>query len=126
LNYKAVIKSIINFSNKVYLTDSGLIMAIYLEGITVLEFKALIKESVSEQFLNVLKEQKENVSENTSKILTRKETAQKLQISLVTLHNWCLKGIIPSYRINTRIRFKSEDIDEILSNPKGLKYNTKR
>lgn len=101
-------------------------MAIYLEGITVLEFKTLIKESVSEQFLNVLKEQKENASENTNKILTRKETAQKLQISLVTLHDWCLKGIIPSYRINTRIRFKSEDIDKILSNPKGLKYNTKK
>ena len=47
-------------------------MAIYLEGITILEFKALVKESVSEQFSAVLTEQKENASENNDKLLNRK------------------------------------------------------
>ena len=101
-------------------------MAIYLEGISIPEFKALIKESVSEQFSNVLTEQKENASENNDKLLNRKETAKILGVSLVTLHKWCLEGIVPSYRINTRIRFKKEDLDKILQNPRGIKYNTKR
>lgn len=97
-------------------------MSIILEGITIHEFKNLISESVKEQFQNVLKEQKENPSETTNKLLTRNETCKLLGISLPTLHDWCLKGIIPSYRINTRIRFKTEDIEKVLSNPRGYKY----
>ena len=97
-------------------------MAIYLEGITPGELKALIQESVKEEFQIVLNKQKENSSESTSKLLTRNETAKALGVSLVTLHDWCLKGIIPSYRINTRIRFKLEDIEKILEKPRGLKY----
>lgn len=101
-------------------------MAIYLEGMTILEFKALIKESVSEQFSNVLTEQKENANDNNEKLLTRKETSKFLGISLVTLHKWCLQGIVPSYRINTRIRFKKEDLEKIIENPIGIKYIRKR
>ena len=93
--------------------------------LTIPEFKNLISESVKEEFQNVLKEQKENSTEKTNKLLTRNETCKLLGISLPTLHDWCLKGIIPSYRINTRIRFKSEDIEAILSNPRGLKYQSK-
>ena len=99
---------------------------VYLEGMTALELSAIIKESVKEEILNVLNEQKEISKEKGVKLLNRNETAKMLGVSLVTLHNWCLKGIIPSYRINTRIRFKSEDIDKILLNPRGLKYNAKR
>ncbi len=101
-------------------------MAIYLEGMTILEFKALIKESVSEQFSNVLTEQRENANDNNEKLLTRKETSKFLGISLVTLHKWCLEGIVPSYRINTRIRFKKEDLEKIIENPIGIKYIRKR
>ena len=101
-------------------------MAIYLEGMTILEFKALIKESVSEQFSNVLTEQKENASDNNEKLLTRKETSKFLGISLVTLHKWSLEGIVPSYRINTRIRFKKKDLEKILENPIVIKYTRKR
>lgn len=97
--------------------------SIFLEGLTSNELTTLIKDSVKEEFQNVLKEQKENLSEKTNKLLTRKETCNLLGVSLPTLHDWCLKGIIPSYRINTRIRFKSEDIEAILKNPRGLKYS---
>lgn len=97
--------------------------SIFLEGLTSHELTTLIKDSVKEEFQNVLKEQKENLSEKTNKLLTRKETCKLLGVSLPTLHDWCLKGIIPSYRINTRIRFKSEDIEAILKNPRGLKYS---
>ena len=97
-------------------------MSIIVQGITIPEFKALIAESVKEEFLSVLNDQKAQPSEKQNKLLTRNETCKLLGISLPTLHDWCLKGIIPSYRINTRIRFKSEDIEMILSNPRGHKY----
>lgn len=101
-------------------------MEIHFKGtITCPEFEALF-ERVSKQNSNVSTEQKEIVSENNERLLNRKETAEILGISLVTLHKWCLEGIVPSYRINTRIRFKKEDLDKILENPRGIKYNTKR
>lgn len=101
-------------------------MAIYLEGITPQELKELFKEAVKEEIQVVLNQQREISTESNNKLLTRKETAKLLGVSLVTLHDWCLKGIIESHRINTRIRFKQEDIEKVLSNPRGLKFRANR
>ena len=57
--------------------------------------------------------------------LTRKETAKLLQISLVTLNAWSKNGIIQSYRIGGRIRYKLTEIDEALKEVKNLKYRRK-
>lgn len=99
--------------------------SIFLEGMTSHELTALIKDSVKEEFQNAIKEQKENPSEKTNTLLTRKETCKLLGISLPTLHTWSMSNLIPSYRINTRIRYKKEDIDKLLANPRGLKYQSK-
>jgi len=42
--------------------------------------------------------------------ITRKETAHILGISLPTLNDWSKRGIIPSFRIGTRIRYRMEDV----------------
>ena len=59
------------------------------------------------------------------KYLTRRETAKLLQVSLVTLNDWSKKGIIQSYRIGGRIRYKLSEIDEALKEVKNLKYRRK-
>jgi excisionase family DNA binding protein len=61
-------------------------------------------------------------SEPLEKYLTRKETAKLLQVSLVTLNEWSKKGIIQSYRIGGRIRYKYSEINESLKEVKNLKY----
>ncbi|CAA0242662.1 conserved hypothetical protein [Tenacibaculum maritimum] len=48
------------------------------------------------------------------KLLTRKQTAELLQISLVTLWNWRKEGIIQAYRIGNKIRYKESKIIEAL------------
>ncbi|CAA0162452.1 helix-turn-helix domain-containing protein [Tenacibaculum maritimum] len=48
------------------------------------------------------------------KLLTRKQTAELLQISLVTLWNWRKEGIIQAYRIGNKIRYKESEIIEAL------------
>ncbi|AWM14642.1 DNA-binding protein [Flavobacterium sediminis] len=98
-------------------------MSFYLEGITPQELKELFREAVKEEIEAVIKQQKEKSSNYTNELLTREETAKLLSVSLPTLHNWCLQGIIPSYRFNTRIRFKREDIEKLLENPRGIKHN---
>ena len=59
------------------------------------------------------------------KYLTRQETAKMLQVSLVTLHEWSKRGVIQSYRIGGRIRYKQTEIDEALTEVKNQKYRRK-
>ncbi|MBL7811409.1 MAG: helix-turn-helix domain-containing protein [Bacteroidetes bacterium] len=46
--------------------------------------------------------------------LTRKQTAARLQVSLVTLHSWTKTGIVKGYRISGRIRYKSHEVESAL------------
>jgi excisionase family DNA binding protein len=43
-------------------------------------------------------------------LLTRKETAKMLSVSLVTLGDWNKKNIIQSYRIGNLVRYKKSDV----------------
>ena len=54
--------------------------------------------------------------------LTRRETAKLLSISLVTLNEWSKKGILQSYRIGGRVRYKKSEIDHALREVRNLKY----
>ena len=51
---------------------------------------------------------------NEDKLLTRKETAKMLSVSLVTLCDWEKKNIIQSYRIGNLVRYKKHDIIKAL------------
>ena len=54
---------------------------------------------------------------NEIELLTRKQTAQLLGVSLVTLDLWKNEGLIPYERFGTRIRF---DKREVLKSGKSL------
>jgi len=47
-------------------------------------------------------------------LLTRKDTAKLLCISLPTLHEWTKSGIIKAHRIGNRVLFKLEEVNEAL------------
>lgn len=62
-------------------------------------------------------------SNSTSeKLLTRKETAEKLKISLVTLNDWTKRGIVQSYIIGGRVLYKESEVVESLNEVKTVKY----
>lgn len=57
--------------------------------------------------------------------MSRKEVADMLGISLVTLHNLNKKGVLrPSYRVGRKPLYLMDDVLEQieLSNPKSLRY----
>ena len=60
-------------------------------------------------------------SSPAEKFLTRKETAEKLQISLTCLNDWRKKGILTPFKLGNRTYFKWSDIERRLneSNSKG-------
>jgi excisionase family DNA binding protein len=62
---------------------------------------------------------RENTPERTTtkepEYLTRKETANKLHISLVTLNRLTNEGILQSYKIGGRVLYKPGDVNHAIS-----------
>jgi len=56
------------------------------------------------------------LNSKNEKLLTRQQTAKILQVSLPTLNNWTKKGIIKANRINSRVRYREEDVYLALEN----------
>ena len=53
--------------------------------------------------------------EPVKQILTRKETAAFLNLSLPTLHDYTKQGIIRAYRLGYKVRYKREDVLQALN-----------
>jgi hypothetical protein len=73
------------------------------------ELKELISEAVSKAFDEVNKD-----TFTDKDLMTRKETAQFLNVSLVSLNIWSKKGIIQPYAIEGRVFFKKSEIESAL------------
>ncbi len=58
-----------------------------------------------------------------TEFITRQQTAKLLGISLPTLNEWSKQGIIISYRIGTRVRYKKAEVENSLSKVQSIKYN---
>jgi hypothetical protein len=58
----------------------------------------------------------------SEKLLTRKETADKLKISLVTLNDWTKRGLIQSYLIGGRVLYKDSEIEASLYKTQTVKF----
>jgi hypothetical protein len=77
------------------------------------ELKELISEAVSKAFDEVNKD-----TFTDKDLMTRKETAQFLNVSLVSLNIWSKKGIIQPYAIEGRVFFKKSEIESALKQKK--------
>jgi hypothetical protein len=55
-------------------------------------------------------------------LLSRRETADKLKVSLVTLNDWSRRGLIQSYIIGGRVLYKQSEIEASLHQVKTVKY----
>lgn len=65
-----------------------------------------------------------NQEKESHEMLSRIDTAKKLNVSLPTLNSWTKEGIIAGYRIGHRVYYKLEDINNALVKIKTLKYNS--
>ncbi len=92
-------------------------MRIEIQNLNVDELQSLIEKSIR----NAL-EQKEEKKEPTTELLTRKEVAKFLGISLVTLNTWTKHGKLPALRIGTRVRYNKADVISSLKKIETLKY----
>lgn len=75
-----------------------------VEGVKAQELAQMIAQEVKNA---MAKPQPENTKEI---LLTRKETAEMLSVSLVTLNNWRESGVLIPYRIGNLVRYKENDV----------------
>lgn len=54
--------------------------------------------------------------------LSRKEVAKLLRVTLPTLHQWTKEGILPSYKIGTRVLYKECEVKATLERVPSFKY----
>ena len=88
-----------------------------LTNVSTHELRDLISESVRKELENLCP-----VSKQENELLTRKQVAEILSISLVTLNDWTKRGLIPALRIGSRIRYNKADVMAALNEVKTLKY----
>ena len=81
--------------------------SILLHCISPEEFKAIVKDVIREELIDVRKQLEEKDSEV---LLTRQETCEFLKIDSSTLWSWTKKGKIPCYGIANRRYYKKEDL----------------
>ena len=83
------------------------------------QLTGIINNAVTEAVKNIKIDASTPLSE---KLLTRKETADKLKISLVTLNDWTKRGLIQSYLIGGRVLYKDSEIEASLYKTQTVKY----
>ncbi len=92
-------------------------MSTIIESVSANELKNLISEAVRKELENLHPPQAKD-----PEFLNRKQVADVLGISLVTLNDWTKRGLIPALKIGTRIRYKKAEVFEALKQVETLKY----
>ena len=91
-------------------------------ALSVDELEAIIKRTVSE----VLGSQTPNNQFEDDKLFTRKETAEKLHISLGTLDTYTKLELIKAEKIGHRVLYRKSEINESLREKlNNVKYKSK-
>lgn len=91
---------------------------VILSPISLEQFETLIRTCVKSELQN----NQQSPAEQTV-FLTRKETAAFLGICLPTLNEWTKRGLIPSYGIGTRIRYKKAEVESSLKSLQEQKHS---
>ena len=80
--------------------------------IPVNELAAAIAERLAPLFIGI----QQQAPPPAAKYLTRKETAEQLNVSLPTLNQYTKRNLITGYRFGVRVMYKTTDIEAALKN----------
>lgn len=93
--------------------------ALLIQQCTMNDVENVISRLLDEKLANVLPTPIPIECSSKDGLYKRKEAADILGVSLVTLDTWAKAGIIHSRKIGTRIYYTKRDIDEALRKVNG-------
>lgn len=73
------------------------------------DIRKVVEEVLERKLNSFVPQEKEKLN-----LLSRKDTAELLCISLPTLHDWTKNGIVKAHRIGNRILYKLNEVNEAL------------
>ena len=91
--------------------------SVLIENLTAEDLREIISVAIEENLRGLHTAKKESPD-----YLTRKEVANLLHISLVTLTDYTKRGLIKGKRIGTRVLYDRGQIEESLREIQTLKY----
>lgn len=78
--------------------------------VTPTDLAQLISESVKAELQGILQSNQQPTKVDAKELLTRKETAELLQVSLVTVHEWTKTKILTHYKMGNRTYYKRSEV----------------
>lgn len=87
-----------------------MVQSIVFEKVELSDFKKIIEEAIDKKMNELISPKEKGLT-----LLSRKETAKLLCISLPTLHDWTKSGIVKAHRIGNRVLYKLEEVTQALS-----------
>ncbi len=78
---------------------------IYLENITSDDLRSIIADEV----------RKAMAEKPAPRQYTREQVAEMLHVTLATLHNWCRQGRLHPVKVNGRVLFAEDEINNLLN-----------
>lgn len=88
--------------------------SIILQNVTLGDIEAMITKAIDSRLKSI--QPATPIQPTSDGLVTRKEAAKRLRISLVTLDNWTKLGLIKAKRIGSRVRYTPKDIEDALKN----------
>lgn len=84
--------------------------------VTPIDLVNLINEGTKTHIQEIFKQWQPTEPQNQKEFLTRKETSELFNVSLVTIHDWQKNGILKVYKMGNRSFFKYSELLETLYN----------
>lgn len=88
--------------------------SILIQGVTPSDLESMLSRLLDKKLAGIIDSTPKVESTSRDRLYKRKEAAEKLRISLVTLDNWTKLGIINARRIGTRVYYTDKDINDAL------------
>lgn len=82
---------------------------VLLQTFELSDIRKVVEEVLERKLKSFIPQEKEKLT-----LLSRKDTAKLLCISLPTLHDWTKNGTIKAHRIGNRILYKLDEVNEAL------------
>lgn len=88
--------------------------AMLIQGATMNDLESMMSRLLDKKLANIIESTPTVEEKPKDGLYKRKEAAEKLRVSLVTLDSWTKLGIINARRIGTRVYYTDKDINDAL------------
>ena len=87
--------------------------------VPIADLQGYIAQTIQHELSVILKA---DPAPDPDELVTRKQAAIILGLSLPTLHDYTVRGIVPAYRLGSRVRFKKGDLLNCLLKVQTVKH----